>query len=150
MRCSIIKRAVKNNQILKKPWPESASEIYWTGDRLLSANFVPNFADRGCHVVSVTDPPRPYSWLYRPVLLHFFKVAPQLYSWGSVDLDPDPLILSKSCSTGNRSRTSGSAVRNSAHKTIEVYFLLHNIHKFSSHLTGSIKHLCYVARNPDH
>jgi hypothetical protein len=33
------------------PWPESTSEIYH-----LSAKLVPTFADRGCHVVSVTDP----------------------------------------------------------------------------------------------
>jgi hypothetical protein len=40
----------------KKPWPESASELYRPSDRHLSAKLVPTFADRGCHVVSVTDP----------------------------------------------------------------------------------------------
>jgi hypothetical protein len=39
----------------KTPWPESAS------DRRFSAKLVPTFADRRCHVVSVTDPIRPYS-----------------------------------------------------------------------------------------
>jgi hypothetical protein len=34
----------------KTPWPESAT------DRRLSAKLVPTFANRGCHVVSVTDP----------------------------------------------------------------------------------------------
>jgi hypothetical protein len=34
----------------KTPWSESAS------DRRLSAKLVPTFADRGCHVVSMTDP----------------------------------------------------------------------------------------------
>jgi hypothetical protein len=38
------------------PWPESASELYRPSDRRLSAKLVPTFADRGCHVVSVTDP----------------------------------------------------------------------------------------------
>jgi hypothetical protein len=38
------------------PWPESASEIYLPSDRHLSAKLVPNFADRGCNVVSMTDP----------------------------------------------------------------------------------------------
>jgi hypothetical protein len=37
-------------------WPESASGLYWQRDRHLSAKLVPTFVDRGCHVVSVTDP----------------------------------------------------------------------------------------------
>jgi hypothetical protein len=37
------------------PWPESASELYGPSDRRLSEKLVPNFADRSCHVVSVTD-----------------------------------------------------------------------------------------------
>jgi hypothetical protein len=41
------------NQI---PWPESASELYRPSDRHLSAKLVPTFVDKGCHVVSVTDP----------------------------------------------------------------------------------------------
>jgi hypothetical protein len=35
---------------------ESASEIHRPSDRRLSAKLLPNFADAGCHVVSVTDP----------------------------------------------------------------------------------------------
>jgi hypothetical protein len=34
----------------------SASELYRPSDRRLSAKLVPSFTDRGCHVVSVTDP----------------------------------------------------------------------------------------------
>jgi hypothetical protein len=37
------------------PWPESASEPYRQSDRPLSEKLVPTFADRGSHVVSVTD-----------------------------------------------------------------------------------------------
>jgi hypothetical protein len=37
-------------------WPESASELHRPSDRRLSVKLVPTFADRGCHVVSVTDP----------------------------------------------------------------------------------------------
>jgi hypothetical protein len=40
----------------KTLWPESASELYRPSDRRLSARLMPTFADRGCHVVSVTDP----------------------------------------------------------------------------------------------
>jgi hypothetical protein len=42
--------------IHKTPWAESASELCRLIDRHLSAKLVPTFADRGCHVVSVTDP----------------------------------------------------------------------------------------------
>jgi hypothetical protein len=42
--------------IKKTPWPESASELYRQSDRRLSAKLVPNFADSGIHVVSVTEP----------------------------------------------------------------------------------------------
>jgi hypothetical protein len=38
------------------PWPESASELYRPSDRRLSAKRLPTFADKECHVVSVTDP----------------------------------------------------------------------------------------------
>jgi hypothetical protein len=38
------------------PCSESASELYRPRDRRSSAKWLPTFADRGCHVVSVTDP----------------------------------------------------------------------------------------------
>jgi hypothetical protein len=38
------------------PWSESASELYRPSDRRLSAKRLPTCVDRGCHVVSVTDP----------------------------------------------------------------------------------------------
>jgi hypothetical protein len=38
------------------PCPESASELFRPSDRRLSMKLVRTFADRGCHVVSVTDP----------------------------------------------------------------------------------------------
>jgi hypothetical protein len=36
-------------------WLEFASELYRPNDRRLSAKLMPTFADRGCHVVNVTD-----------------------------------------------------------------------------------------------
>jgi hypothetical protein len=41
---------------IKTPWSESASELYRRSDHRLSAKLLPTFADRGCLVVSVTDP----------------------------------------------------------------------------------------------
>jgi hypothetical protein len=38
------------------PWSESANELYRPNDSRLSAKLLPTFADRGCHVVSVTNP----------------------------------------------------------------------------------------------
>jgi hypothetical protein len=62
-------------------WPESASELYQSSDHCLSVKFVQNFADRGCHMVSVMDP-------YGRILClldrsrYFFQVTLQLYSRG--------------------------------------------------------------------
>jgi hypothetical protein len=38
------------------PWSESVSVLYRLSDRRLSPKWLPTFADRRCHVVSVTDP----------------------------------------------------------------------------------------------
>jgi hypothetical protein len=66
--------------IIQTPWPESASELYRPSDHRLSAKLVPNFADRECHVVSVTVPyGRILGFLDRSHYF-FFQVAPQLYS----------------------------------------------------------------------
>jgi hypothetical protein len=81
-----------------KLWPEFTSELYRPSDLLLTAKLAPAFADRGCHVVSVTVP-------YCHILdfldwsrYFIFQVAPQFVS--------DPLLLRKSGSAGIRTRTS--------------------------------------------
>jgi hypothetical protein len=82
------------------PWSESASELYRPSDRRLSAKLVPTFADRGCHVVSVTDPyGRILDFLDRS--RYFFCQVAQLYSRGWMDPVPDPLLVRKSGSAGN-------------------------------------------------
>jgi hypothetical protein len=119
----------KNKQT---PWPESARELYRPSNCRLSAKLVPAFGDRGCHVVSVTDSYGHILGFLDWSRYIFFQVAPQLYSQGWMGPDPDPLLLRKSGSGGNRTRTSGSVARTSDHWTTEtVYFLLHNIYKFS-------------------
>jgi hypothetical protein len=66
----------------KTPRPESARKLYRPSDRRLSAKLIPISADRGCHVVSVTDPyDRILDFLYRSRYF-FFQVALQLYSRG--------------------------------------------------------------------
>jgi hypothetical protein len=53
----IFKATIENDIPKKKtPWSESASELYRPSDRRLSAKLLPTFADKGCHVFSVTDP----------------------------------------------------------------------------------------------
>jgi hypothetical protein len=44
------------NYYKETPLPESTSEVYLPNDRRLSAKLVPTFADKGCHMVSETDP----------------------------------------------------------------------------------------------
>jgi hypothetical protein len=68
------------------PWSESASELHRPSERCLSAKWLSTFADRGCHVVSVTDP-------YGSILAfldrsRYFSIR---YSRGWVDPVPDPL-----------------------------------------------------------
>jgi hypothetical protein len=54
--CPIQRTQPNLRQKKKTQWPKSSSELYRPSDRRLSAQLVPTFADRGCHVVSVTDP----------------------------------------------------------------------------------------------
>jgi hypothetical protein len=96
---------------------QSANEIYRPSDCRLSAKLVQIFADRGCNVVSMTD-------TYGRILgfLDRSPEVPQLYSRGWVDPVPDPLLLRKSGSAGNRNRTSGSVARNYDHKTTQAVY----------------------------
>jgi hypothetical protein len=43
-------------KLFKTPWSESAKETIPTERPPLVGKVMPTFADRGCHVVSVTDP----------------------------------------------------------------------------------------------
>jgi hypothetical protein len=105
---------------INAPCPESASELYRSSDRRLSAKVVPTFAYRVCHVVSVTDHyGRILDFIDRSRYV-FFQVAPQLFSRGWVDPVPEPLLLRKSGSAGNGIRTSGSEARSSDHWTTEA------------------------------
>jgi hypothetical protein len=103
-------------------------------DRCLSTKLVPTFADRGCHVVRGSDPYGRILGFLDRIHYFFFQVASQLYSRGWVDPVPDPLLLGKSGSVGNGT----------------VYFLLHNVYKFCSYLTGNTIHPRSVARNSYH
>jgi CBS-domain-containing membrane protein len=49
--CHKVQQSTKLNSM-----SESASELYRPSDRGLSTKLVPTFVDRGCHVVSVTEP----------------------------------------------------------------------------------------------
>jgi hypothetical protein len=114
------KELIQQSSIKKTPWSESTSELYRPNDRRLLAKLVSTFADRGCHVVSVIDPyGRNIGFLDRNRYF-FFEVALHLYSRGWVNSVPDPLVLRKSGSAGNRTRTSGSVARNSDHQTTEA------------------------------
>jgi CBS-domain-containing membrane protein len=69
---------MKNNSI-KKSVAWYAIEVYLPRDRRLSAKLVPIFADRGCHVVNVTDPYGHILGFLDRSRRFFFQVAPQLY-----------------------------------------------------------------------
>jgi hypothetical protein len=87
---------------------KNLSSVAWISERT-----IPTY--RLYHVVSVTDPYGRKLGFLEQSHYFFFQVAPQLYSQGSVDPVPHPLLLRKSGSAGNRTRTSGSVARNSDH-----------------------------------
>jgi hypothetical protein len=69
---------------------------------LLVSEIMPTFVDRGCRVVSAMDPHGRIFGFLDHSCYYFFQVAPQLYSRSWVDPVPDPLLLRKSSSAGNR------------------------------------------------
>jgi hypothetical protein len=77
------------------PWLDSASELYRLSDRRLLAKLVSTFADRWCHVVSVTDSYSRILGCLNQGCYFFFQVASKLYSRGWVDPVSDPLLLRK-------------------------------------------------------
>jgi hypothetical protein len=52
----VSKKRQQTNQKKQPPWPEYASDLYRPRPYHLSAKLVPILADRGCYVVSTTDP----------------------------------------------------------------------------------------------
>jgi hypothetical protein len=76
----------------KTTWSESAKKLYRPNDHSLSAKWLPTFADRGCHVVSMTYPYGRIVFSRQEPLL-FYQVAPQLYSRGWVHPVSDPLLF---------------------------------------------------------
>jgi hypothetical protein len=89
---------------------DNKNSVAWDSERTISierqpfVSVVPAFADRGCRVVSVTDPRGRILRFLDRSRYFFSQVAPQLYSWGGVDPVPDPLLLRKSGSARNRTR----------------------------------------------
>jgi hypothetical protein len=81
------------SQLFKTPWPVFAIELYRPRDRRLSAKLVPTFADKGCHMVSVTDPYCHILGFLDRNRYSFFPVAPQLHSWGWVNSVLDSLLF---------------------------------------------------------
>jgi hypothetical protein len=80
----------------------------------LSAKLVPTFTDRGCRVVSATDPHGRILGFLDRSRYYFFQVAPQLYWRGWVD--PVTHYFWKNLAVpGNEPGTSGSVARNSNH-----------------------------------
>jgi hypothetical protein len=85
----------------------STSELYRLSDRHFSVNLVPTFADRGGVMWLAWRIPYGCNLGFLDWSRYFFfAVAPQLYSRGWADPVPDPLLLRKSRSAGNWTRTS--------------------------------------------
>jgi hypothetical protein len=61
-----------------------------------------------------------------------------------VDPVPDLLLLRKSGSAGNRTRTSGSVARNSDHQTTEAVCSVRNTHKIDKQKIACSHMTCYI------
>jgi hypothetical protein len=97
----------------KTPWPESASKLYRPSVRRLSAKWLPIFADRRCHLVSVTNP-------YGLILgfldrSRYFSIKQLLSFTHEAERTPFQTHYLFSGSAGNRTRASGSVAKNSDH-----------------------------------
>jgi hypothetical protein len=57
-KCSMTSIILLTDTYKQTPWLESASKLYRPSDCRLSAKLVPTLADRGCRVVSATNPPQ--------------------------------------------------------------------------------------------
>jgi hypothetical protein len=75
-------KTIYNLKKIKKLWPESARELYRLSYGRLLVKLVPTFADRGCRVVSITDPYCCVLSLLDGSRYFVFQAAPQLYSRG--------------------------------------------------------------------
>jgi hypothetical protein len=68
---------------------------YRASYRHMPTKLVPKLLDRGCHVVSVTDPYDSIPGFLNLSRYLFLQVARQLYSRGRVDPVPDPVLTTK-------------------------------------------------------
>jgi hypothetical protein len=111
-----------NARCLSWKWKLKLNSVAWVREGTIpteraplvgevSASFCGYRLPRGLHDGSL----RPYSRFPRPEPLLSLQVAPQLYSRGRMGLVPDPLLLRKCGSAGNRNRTSRSVAKNSDH-----------------------------------
>jgi hypothetical protein len=122
---TLIQKVSHENKKIFKEWMWSRKErlrsarerrklnsVAWVSDRTIPTErpqlvheVSANFAYRGSHVVSVTDPCGSNLDFLDQSHYFFFQPAPQLYSRGWVDPVPDPLLLRKPGNAGNRTRT---------------------------------------------
>jgi hypothetical protein len=101
------------SQTKQTSWSESASELYRPSERRLSAKWLPTFADKGCHVVSVTDASgRILAFLDRS---RYFSIKQLLSCTHEAEWTPFQTHYIVSGSAGNRTRASGSVAKNSDH-----------------------------------
>jgi hypothetical protein len=79
---------------------KTTNSVAWVRQRNIPterpAKLVPAYVDRGCRVVSSTDPYGRNLGFLGCSRYYFFQVAPQLYSWRWVDPVPGPLLLRRS------------------------------------------------------
>jgi hypothetical protein len=90
-------------------------------ERRQSAKLVPMFADRGCHMVSATDPCSRILAFSRPEALVFVPISSSIVFMRLSGPVPDPLLLIKSGSTGNRTRDLWNCSTENSERRITIF-----------------------------
>jgi hypothetical protein len=109
-----------NNRNKQTSWPEATCELYWPSSLTVSTNFRGYRVPHGQCDGSLW----PYSQIYRMERLIFHSSSSSIVvtrlsgpcsgpnTSQKIWYAPDPILLRKSGSTGNRTETSGSVARN--------------------------------------
>jgi hypothetical protein len=121
---------LKENLVPSLWWQTKKTNcMVWVRERTIPTER-PTFADKGCHVVSVTDPyGRILGFLDRR---RYFSIK-QLLSWThEAEWTPFQTHYVFSGSAGNRTRASGSVTKNPDHYTTEAVSLRWQQYQVSS------------------
>jgi hypothetical protein len=105
-----------SERLNKQTNKQTTNSFDWIGERTITTERLPLVDEVSANFFRIEGATWPAWRISTAVVLaflersryFFFQASPHLYSRGRVDTVPDPLLLTKCGSAGNRTRTSGS------------------------------------------